>query len=130
MQKPNLRAQTVLEADSAVRQRIKSVRVQQGITQAEVAKGLGIVPQQYHKYESGVLRLSGGMLLQVARVLECSILDLMPDSARQSGELDAIKKLDILKQELTMMVLDAQSEDVLIAMKTLLQHAQTKIAAE
>ena len=130
MQKPNLRAKTVMDTDSAVRERIKSVRVQQGITQAAVAESLGIVPQQYHKYESGVLRLSGGMLIQIARVLECSILDLVPEEARQISELDPIKKLDILKQELTMLVLDAQSEDVLIAMKTLLKHSQNQIAAE
>lgn len=124
MQTPNVRAETVSRADLAVRQRIKSVRVQQGVTQADVAKGLGIVPQQYHKYESGSLRLSGGMLLQIARILDCSVLDLIPGAATGYAALDPTKKLDVLKQELSMLVLDADSLDLLVAMKTLLEHAQ------
>lgn len=124
MQKANIRAEFVSQADDAVRQRIKSVRVQQGITQAVVARELGIVPQQYHKYESGSLRLSSGMLLQIARVLDCSILDLIPAAATGYAALDPVKKLDVLKQELSLLVLDAQSSDLLVAMKTLLEHAR------
>lgn len=115
------RAQEVMDLDTAVRQRIKSVRTQQGFTQAAVAEQLGIVPQQYHKYESGVLRLSAGMTAKIASVLEVSVLDLVPENMRSEHKLDATKRLDLLKQELNMMVLDQTSEDVLVAMRTLMR---------
>jgi len=130
MQKPNLHAQKVIDTDAAVRKRIQSVRLQLGITQADLAGSLGIVPQQYHKYESGVLRLSGGMLVQIAKALDCSLLDLVPEDVRQAGDLGPGKKLDILKQELSMLILDSQSEDVLIAVMTLLKHADKSFKAE
>lgn len=114
------RAAQIRDLDTAVRQRIKSVRTQQGIAQAVVAEELGIVPQQYHKYESGVLRMSGGMIAQIARVLDCSVSDLIPEQLQGNSTLDPVKRLDILKQELTMLILDQESEDVLVALKTLL----------
>ena len=116
------KARQIADLDTAVRQRIKSVRSQQGLTQSAVAQELGIVPQQYHKYESGVLRLSGGMIARIAAVLDCSVLDLVPEEIRGERTLDASKRIDILKQELTMLVLDQESEEVLVALKVLLRQ--------
>lgn len=120
MNEKESKAEQIRDLDTAVRQRIKSVRTQQGVAQAAVAEELGIVPQQYHKYESGVLRLSGGMIAQIARVLDCSVTDLVPEELQGDRALDPVKRLDILKQELTMLILDQESEDVLVALKTLL----------
>lgn len=125
MSEKSQRAQAVIDIDSSIRQRIKMVRGQQGVPQALVAKQLGIVPQQYHKYESGVLRLSAGMITQIASVLDVSVMDLVPEDARGDGALDSERKLDVLKQEVGSLVLDEQSEEVLIAIKTLLRKNQT-----
>lgn len=129
MSEQNPYAQRVAELDAELRKRVKLVRLQQGVTQADVATQLGIAPQQYHKYESGVLRLSSGMVAQIAEALECSVLDIIPGSERSVERLDADKRLDILKQELSSLILDAQSEDVLVAVRTLLSASQTRDAA-
>lgn len=114
-------ANRVKEIDAAVRRRIKFVRTQQGYTQSAVAEQLGIVPQQYHKYESGLLRLTGGMIVKIAAALGCSVLDLVPEDSRAQTHLDPTKRLDILKHELTMLILDQTSEETLIGLKMLLR---------
>lgn len=115
------KARQIAEIEAAVRHRIQFLRKRQGITQSKVAEGLGIVPQQYHKYESGVLRLSAGMIAQIANILDCSILDLVPRELRGDGTLEPGARLDALKQELTSLILDESSEDVLIAVLTLMR---------
>jgi len=112
----------VSNIDTALRKRIKSVRLQQGVTQAAIAERLGIVPQQYHKYESGVLRLSGGMLSQIAAALDCSVLDLLPESVERFERLEDDMHLDILKQEITELIIDMSSTEILVAIKTLIDH--------
>ncbi len=115
------KARQIAEIEAAVRHRIQFLRKRQGVTQSKVAEGLGIVPQQYHKYESGVLRLSAGMIAQIANILDCSILDLVPRELRGDGTLEPGARLDALKQELTSLILDESSEDVLIAVLTLMR---------
>ena len=115
-------ARRVSNIDTALRRRIKSVRLQQGVTQAAIAERLGIVPQQYHKYEAGVLRLSGGMLTQIAAALDCSVLDLLPESVERLERLEGDMHLDILKQEVTELIIDVSSTEILVAIKTLIDH--------
>jgi transcriptional regulator with XRE-family HTH domain len=115
------KAREVADIEAAVRHRIQFLRKRQGVTQADMAEGLGIVAQQYHKYESGVLRLSSGMLAQIARILDCSILDLVPQELRSSNGLDRDARLDALKQELSGLILEENSQEVLIAVLTLLR---------
>lgn len=122
MSDKQVHAQKVSNIDTALRKRIKSVRLQQGVTQAMIAEKLGIVSQQYHKYEAGVLRLSGGMLAQIAAALDCSVLDLLPESVEQYARLESDRHLDILKQEITDLIIDVSSTDILVAIKTLIDH--------
>lgn len=116
-------ARKVSNIDTALRKRIKSLRLQHGVTQAEIAEKLGIVPQQYHKYESGILRLSGGMLTQIAGALDCSVLDILPESVERPERLEGDMHLDILKQEVTELIIDVSSTDILVAIKTLIDHS-------
>lgn len=131
MSDKQVHAQKVSNIDTALRKRIKSVRLQQGVTQATIAEKLGIVSQQYHKYEAGVLRLSGGMLAQIAAALDCSVLDLLPESVEQYARLESDLHLDILKQEITDLIIDVSSTDILVAIKTLIDHnrASDRVAA-
>ncbi len=115
------RAREIADIEAAVRHRIQFLRKRQGITQAQVADGLGIVAQQYHKYESGVLRLSGGMVAQIARILDCSVIDLVPQEYCGDKRLDQEARLDALKQELAALILDETSDDILFAVLTLLR---------
>lgn len=63
--------QTAINAHVA--QRIRSRRLEVGLTQQEVAHRLGVSFQQLQKYEHGKNRISAGRLYQLAAVLETGI---------------------------------------------------------
>ena len=107
-------------ADSEVAQRIKDIRVTQGVTQAQIAGHLGIVHQQYHKYEAGVLRFSAGMLMAIAEFLDCPITDLIPARLKHGSPLDVVQRLDLLRMRLQSQIQDCESEQRLLAILTLL----------
>ncbi|MGH1422103.1 MAG: helix-turn-helix domain-containing protein [Hyphomonas sp.] len=106
--------------DKDVSERIRSIRLQKGMSQADVAAGLGIVHQQYHKYESGLNRFSAGMMVKIAESLDCMVADLFPPTLRGSKTLESEQRVDVLKQELVKLVLDTTSEAQLIALRTIL----------
>jgi len=107
-------------ADAEVAQRIKDIRVTQGVTQAQIAGHLGIVHQQYHKYEAGVLRFSAGMLMAIADFLDCPITDLIPARLHHGSPLDAMQRIDLLRMRLQSQLQDCESEQKLLAVLTLL----------
>ena len=107
-------------ADAEVAQRIKDIRVTQGVTQAKIAEHLGIVHQQYHKYEAGVLRFSAGMLMAISDFLDCPITDLVPARINHGSPLDALQRLDLLRMRLQSQIQDCGSEQKLLALLTLL----------
>ena len=63
--------QTAINAHVA--EKIRSRRLEVGLTQQEVARRLGVSFQQLQKYEHGKNRISAGRLYQLAAVLETSI---------------------------------------------------------
>lgn len=62
--------------DAIVGQNVKALRTVAGITQTQLANNLGITFQQVQKYEKGFNRIGAGRLLDIARYLCCSIMDL------------------------------------------------------
>jgi len=111
-------------ADDQVRQRIKDIRVSKGVTQAELAKQIGIVHQQYHKYEAGVLRFSASMLIAIADYLDCPLTDLVPQQLQNASPLAAVERIDLLKMRLQSQIQDCNSESVLLALATLMGEDQ------
>lgn len=59
--------------DIAVGWRVRTLRERSGITQAEMARQLGISFQQLQKYESGKNRISAGRLKVVAELLDLPV---------------------------------------------------------
>ena len=57
------------EADRHVAARVKSRRLQLGMSQSELGRKIGITFQQIQKYEKGTNRIGSGRLLQIATVL-------------------------------------------------------------
>lgn len=108
--------------DKAVSERIRMVRIQRGMTLKEVADQLGIEFQQLHKYESGLVRVSAGMLIWLADVLDCQIDDLVPPEFQGETKLGENARLDLLKQDIVKLVMNCKSERVLMAYKTLLSR--------
>ena len=57
---------SVSPTDAIIGQRIRSRRIQQKITQAELGDAIGISFQQVQKYEKGMNRVGANRLIQIA----------------------------------------------------------------
>jgi transcriptional regulator with XRE-family HTH domain len=66
-------ARSATNVDAHVGAHLKAMRIQQGLTQGDLAKALGISFQQLQKYERGVNRLSASRLYDLANVLKVEI---------------------------------------------------------
>jgi transcriptional regulator with XRE-family HTH domain len=64
-------------ADFEVGQRIRLLRVERDLSQAEMGDQIGVSFQQIQKYEKGTNRLSVGRLGQIAKLLKTTPHDLM-----------------------------------------------------
>ena len=55
---------------------IRKYRKKQGLTQAEVAKKMGVAPSTVTQWETGARRPNVGQVLQLAETLGCSLDEL------------------------------------------------------
>ncbi len=67
------------EMDQLVGANVRRLRCQQRLTLQDLANQLGISHQQLQKYETGVNRLSAGILPVVAEALEVDLITLYGD---------------------------------------------------
>ncbi len=68
--------QTDVQIGATIRARREELRV----TQAQLAKAIGLTFQQIQKYEKGTNRVAASTLLRIADVLDCSVGDLYGSS--------------------------------------------------
>lgn len=76
--------------DKLVAKRIRSYRLDRGLTQQTLAEEVGVASQQIHKYESGISRISAGRLLQIAEALDLSVhafFDFQRAAGRHKGAI-------------------------------------------
>jgi transcriptional regulator with XRE-family HTH domain len=78
---------------AAVRIRRRTI----GISQEALAEQCGVSFQQIQKYENGANRISFSRLVQIARALQCRVVDLMdvldvPES-EAAGDLDLLTRI-------------------------------------
>lgn len=82
--------------DAYVAARLRSCRKQLGLSQAEIAKKLGVTFQQIQKYEAGLNRIGAGRLFQFATLYGVSVQDLFPkDAGTPEGAKRAEKQDEI-----------------------------------
>jgi transcriptional regulator with XRE-family HTH domain len=67
--------QNTADVEALIGERIRSRRIQAGISQEALGRALGITFQQIQKYEKGANRVSAGRLLKIAEVLQCNVMD-------------------------------------------------------
>lgn len=72
-------AQTANETDKRIGGIVRARRDALRITQAGLAKSIGVTFQQVQKYERGVNRISASTLLDIAEALNCHVADLYGD---------------------------------------------------
>ncbi len=109
--------------DELVSKRIRQIRLERGLTLQAVADRFGIAFQQLHKYEAGLVRVSAGMLVTFAEIFECEVADLIPPQLRGNKSLTDDVRLDLLKQDIVNLVLNSHSEELLLALKILLEQS-------
>jgi len=61
------------DIDAAVGRNLRIRRMAKGLSQAQLAKGLGVTFQQVQKYENGTNRIGSGRILRIAQILEIPI---------------------------------------------------------
>lgn len=61
------------DVDRFVGEKIRERRIMLGLTQQELAHGIGVTYQQAHKYEQGVNRVSAGRLFEIAQILNTPV---------------------------------------------------------
>ncbi len=61
-----------------VGQRLRELRVSNGLTQAEIAKVINVSPQQYQKYEDAQSRCSLPYLMTLADHFKVHLTDILP----------------------------------------------------
>ena len=82
------------EFDLFVGRRIRELRKAKGLSQKELAKRLGISPQQLQKYENWTDRISAGRLYDIAKQLGVSVQECFPvpeaigAAPQENGEIE------------------------------------------
>jgi len=74
--------------------RIRLRRVEQKISQAELAEKLGVSFQQVQKYEKGVNRVGSARLQQIASALSVPVSFFYDDTDSKSREVESLLFLD------------------------------------
>jgi transcriptional regulator with XRE-family HTH domain len=83
--------------DIALGAAVRIRRRTMGISQEALAEQCGVSFQQIQKYENGANRISFSRLVQIARALQCRVVDLMdvldgPDR-ETTGDLDLLTRM-------------------------------------
>src|ERR1700709_2553309 len=63
------------DIDVLIGKRVRSRRMQAKMSQAALGEALGVTLQQIQQYEEGADRIGSGRLLEVAKVLECDVME-------------------------------------------------------
>ena len=71
--------------------RIKEIRKEKGLTQAQLAEKLGVFQSVIQKVESGTVDLDLTWMKKLSKALEVSPLELLPDEFITRDEIDILK---------------------------------------
>lgn len=84
-------------AATRVAQNLRQRRIAKGLTQEALAGRIGVTYQQMHKYESGVNRVSAGMLWVLARELDCQVGELFAGLSDGAQGLKLTRSRELLE---------------------------------
>lgn len=86
---------TTTDVDAQIGATIRTLRIGQRMTQAELAREIGVTFQQVQKYERGVNRVSAATMLKLAETFDCSVAHLYgePEVSSNTKSERAILKL-------------------------------------
>jgi transcriptional regulator with XRE-family HTH domain len=81
--------------DIEVGRRLRTYRLQRGLSQEKLADQLGVTFQQVQKYEKGTNRISAGRLQRISEVLDVPITEFfMAQRGGSAGQSEIFELLD------------------------------------
>jgi transcriptional regulator with XRE-family HTH domain len=98
LQRPPFMPRRIEAVDVLVGQRIRALRLRQGMSQSALGEKVGVTFQQIQKYEKGVNRVGGSRLKKVATVLGVRIAALFPGEEGGKDELLPDALIEMLGQ--------------------------------
>lgn len=107
------------DIDIAVGRKLRKLRLDAGMTLQELADRIGTSHQQLQKYETGVNRISAGMLPIIAEVIGAEILEFFMDVEGTRGQTSSAA--DKMRAECEACLRRIKSEDKLKAMLKVLK---------
>lgn len=112
------------EVDKLVGEKIRLLRHDHDYTLSELGEALGISHQQLQKYETGVNRLSAGMLFNLANLFQVSVGELFEIPTKgNSSDNDPLEKA---RHECKAVIDRTKSTDVLHTMTRVLKAINPK----
>ena len=112
------------DADRTVGENVRKLRLERGLTLADLGSSLGITHQQLQKYETGTNRVSAGMLFSLSEVLCVPVESLFQDGAAPKKKVEGSAS-DDLRRECRFWVEKAQSARTLKDMARILKALST-----
>jgi transcriptional regulator with XRE-family HTH domain len=100
--------QNTADIESLIGERIRSRRIQVGMSQQELGKALGVTFQQIQKYEKGSDRVSYGGLLKIAEALECNVMQFFEDLTNAKATSGPFSKFMSTKESVA--IIEAMSK--------------------
>jgi transcriptional regulator with XRE-family HTH domain len=85
--------------DAEIGQRVRTLRVQRGLSQTELGNLISVTFQQVQKYEKGANRISAGRLQRIAEVLGVPVAYLFAAADNGHGSNGAGHEVDFLQTE-------------------------------
>ena len=93
--------------DIHIGERLRKLREQERVTQAQLGSGMGVSFQQVQKYEKGANRVPAAKLAHAARTLGCAVSDFYPNPDDTRTEEDQALELTGLFARLSQRQRDA-----------------------
>jgi transcriptional regulator with XRE-family HTH domain len=80
--------------DVEVGRRVRTYRLQKGLSQEKLAEQLGLTFQQVQKYEKGTNRIGAGRLQRIAEILAVPVIDFFEPTKGKSASNEIFELLD------------------------------------
>ena len=108
--------------------RLRERRIVAGLTQQQVAERVGCTYQQVHKYETGISRISVGVLERIAKTLGVG-LEFFYEGLGDAGEQsDRRRALLLLAQDFTK--LDPEKQHAVLSLSRTMADMNTEDATD
>jgi transcriptional regulator with XRE-family HTH domain len=96
------------QIDVEVAKRVRTLRLQRHLSQADLSQALGVTFQQVQKYERGANRISAGRLCRIAEALDVPVAFFFADlGSAQKGPAAAGAEFDFLQTPGAMRLIEA-----------------------